>query len=82
MSHAPRIEIEARLFVFTYLGEMQQSGQLVQAAADRPQLLADLMRLYPLERWHEQHLINEDQLTGWVEQALALLLPTEGEGTP
>ncbi len=82
MSLASRIEIEARLFVFMCLGEMKQAGQLVQAAADRPRLLADLLHLYPLERWHEQRLISEDQVTGWVEQALALLLPSEGEGTP
>jgi hypothetical protein len=47
MSQAPRIEIEARLFIFTCLGEMKQAGQLVQAAADRPRLMADLLHLYP-----------------------------------
>ena len=81
MSHASRIEIEARLFVFTYLGEMQQAGQLIQAAADQPQLLVGLLHLYPLERWHEQGLISEDQLTCWVAQTLALLMPIEGEST-
>lgn len=81
MSHAPRIEIEARLFVFTCLGEMKQVGQLVQAATDRLRLLADLLRLYLLERWHEQDLITEDQVAGWIAQALALLLPAEGYGT-
>jgi hypothetical protein len=80
MSQAPRIEIEARLFIFTCLGEMKQAGQLVQAAADRPRLLADLLHLFPLERWHEQRLISEDQVTGWIEQALAFLLPAEGHG--
>jgi hypothetical protein len=60
---------------------MQQAGQLVQAAADQPQLLAGLLHLYPLERWHEQGLISEDQLTGWVAQALTLLMPIEGDGT-
>lgn len=78
MSHASRIEIEARLFIFTCLGEMKQSGQLVQAAADRPQLLADLLHLYPLERWYEQGFISEDQLAAWIGQALALLMPIEG----
>ena len=81
MSHTPRIEIEARLFIFTYLGEMKRSGQLGRVLADRPRLLANLLHLYPLKRWYEQRLISEDQLTGWVEQALALLMPTEGEGT-
>ena len=81
MSQAIRIEIEARLFILTCLGEMKQEGQLVRAAADRPRLLADLLRLYPLERWHEQCLISEDQVVGWIAQALALLLPGEGHGT-
>ena len=53
MSHTPRIEIEARLFIFTYLGEMKRSGQLGRVLADRPRLLANLLHLYPLERWHE-----------------------------
>lgn len=82
MSHASRIEIEARLFVFTCLGEMKQPGQLVQAAADRPQLVADLLHLYPLERWHEQGFISEEQLAAWIGQALALLLPTDTHGIP
>ena len=78
MSQSSRTQIEARLFVFTCLGGMKQAGQLVQAAADRPRLVADLLRLHPLERWHEQRLISEEQVTGWTEQALTLLLPTEG----
>jgi hypothetical protein len=77
MSHTSRIEIEARLFVFTCLGEMKQSGQLVQAVADHPQLLADLLHLYPLERWHEQGLITREQLAGWVAQALTLLTSSD-----
>jgi hypothetical protein len=81
MSHTSRIEIEARLFVFTCLGEMKQSGQLVQAAANQPQLLADLLHLFPLERWHEQGLISEEQLAAWIEQALVLLLPIDGDDT-
>ena len=82
MSHTSRIEIEARLFIFRCLAEMKQSGQLGRVLANRPRLLADLLHLYPLERWHEQGLITENQLTDWVEQALALLMPTEGEGSP
>ncbi|HEX6477543.1 MAG TPA: hypothetical protein VF043_01770 [Ktedonobacteraceae bacterium] len=81
MSQVIRIEIEARLFIFTCLGDMKQADQLVRAVADRPRLLADLLRLYPLERWHEQRLISEDQVAGWIAQALALLLPGEGYGT-
>ena len=78
MSNAPRIEIEARLFVFTILGEMKQEGQLARAAADRKRLVVDLLRMYPLERWYEQGLITEEQLVGWIAQALTLLLTDEG----
>ena len=49
MSRAPRIEIEVRLFVFTSLGEMKQSGQLIQAVADWPRLLAGLLHLWSIE---------------------------------
>ena len=34
MRSVSRIEIEARLFVFTILGEMRQEGQLARAAAE------------------------------------------------
>ncbi len=81
MSRTPRVEIEARLFIFTHLGEMKRSGHLPQAAADRPRLLADLLRLYPLERWHEQRLISEEQVAGWIAQALDLLMSMESEDT-
>lgn len=81
MSQAISIEIEARLFIFNCPGEMKQADQLVRAAADRPRLLADLLRLYPLERWHEQRLISEDQVAIWIAQTLALLLPGEGRST-
>ncbi len=60
---------------------MKQSGQLLQAAADRPRLLAELLRLYPLERWHEQRLISEEQVVGWVAQALELLMLARDHGT-
>ena len=73
MRSVSRIEIEARLFVFTILGEMRREGQLARAAADQPRLLVDLLRMYPLERWHEQGLISEEQLVGWIARALDLL---------
>jgi len=73
MSKAPRVEIEARLFVLSYLGERKQAGQLEQDLADRAALRSDLLCLFPLERWHEQGLITEEQLDGWITQALALL---------
>ena len=77
MSNTPRIEIEARLFVFTILGEMKQEGNLARVAADLRQLMLELLTMYPLERWHEQGLITEEQLIGWIAQALILLLPDE-----
>jgi hypothetical protein len=49
MSRAPRSEIEVRLFVFTSLGEMKQSGQLIQAVVDCPRLLAGLLHLWSIE---------------------------------
>ena len=81
MSNASRIEIEARLFVFSILSEMRRENQLARAAADRPRLVENLLRMYPLERWHEQGLITEEQLVGWIAQALTLLLPDEGYST-
>ena len=74
MSNTWRLEIEARLFVFSVLGEMKQSGQLAQAIADQPRLIADLLHRHPLERWHEQGLITQDQVRSWITQALALLI--------
>jgi hypothetical protein len=74
-------EIEARLFVFTILGEMRQEGRLAQAAVNRQGLVVDLLRMYPLERWHEQGFITEEQLVKWIAQALTLLLPDEGYST-
>jgi hypothetical protein len=78
MSKAPRVEIEARLFVLSVLGEMKQAGELAQHLVDQTGLRRDLLRLYPLERWHEQGLITEEQVAKWVAQALALLTAQEG----
>lgn len=79
MSNVSRLEIEARLFVFTILGEMKQEGQLTDATADQQRLLVDLLRMFPLERWHEQCLITEEQLVEWIAQALILLAPSESD---
>jgi hypothetical protein len=79
MSKAPRVEIEARLFVLSYLGERKQAGQLDPDLADRTDLRSDLLRLFPLERWHEQGLITEEQLDRWITQALALLSSPESD---
>ena len=56
MSNVSKREIETRLFVFTILGEMMQEGQLTEATAADQRLLRDLLRMFPLERWHEQGL--------------------------
>jgi hypothetical protein len=81
MSHAARTESEAHLFIFRWPGEMKQLRRLIQKAADWPRLLADLLRRYALERWHEQRLITEGQVAGWIAPSLALLLPAEGYHT-
>jgi len=67
--------------VFTILGEMKQEGLLARAAADWQQLVVDLLHMYPLERWHEQGFITEEQLVRWIAQALTLLLPDDGYST-
>lgn len=73
MNDFPRVMIEARLFILTHLGGMKQAGQLTPDTMDLTKLQADLSRLYPLESWHERGLITDEQLTGWIIQALALL---------
>lgn len=73
MSKAPRVEIEARFFVLTSLGQMKQAGQLATMAADQPRLCANLLARYPLERWYELGLITEEQMSAWIQQALLLL---------
>lgn len=79
MGGTTRLEIEARLFVFTYLGGMRREGQLTQAAANQPQLLADLLGMFPLERWHAQGLISEQQVAGWIAQALPFFKSLDDE---
>ena len=79
MSTVSSIEIEARLFVFTILGEMKPEGQLTEATTDQQRRLEDLLRMFPLERWHEQGLITEEQLVEWIAQALILLAPFDSD---
>lgn len=74
MSPTPRVEIEARFFILTYVGKKKQSGQL----PDQERLREDLLRVFPLERWHEQGAITKQQVTEWIAQALALLT-SQGE---
>lgn len=73
MSAGSRVEIEARLFVLTYLGDRKQSGAL----PDQERLQTELFRLFPLERWLEQGMITEQQVAVWITQALALLTSQE-----
>lgn len=70
MSPVSRVEIEARLFLLTSLGDRKQFGSL----PDQRSLQTELLRLFPLERWHEQGMITEQQVTEWIAQALALLI--------
>jgi hypothetical protein len=69
MSSASRVEIEARLFILTYLGDRTQSEDL----PDQKSFQDELLRMFPLERWLEQGMITEQQVMVWIAQALALL---------
>jgi hypothetical protein len=73
-----RVEIEARLFVFTYLGGLVHTGRWHETG-DREQMLEELLATYPLERWHEMLLITKDQVETWIGEALAIIVPSDGD---
>ncbi|GHO50909.1 hypothetical protein [Ktedonospora formicarum] len=68
-----RIEIEARFFLFTFLGALVHSEQITTATINREHMVTDLLARYPLERWYEMQILTKEQVRAWLEQALVLL---------
>ncbi|MBO0790822.1 MAG: hypothetical protein J2P36_07725 [Ktedonobacteraceae bacterium] len=74
-----RMEIEARFFLFTSLGAVVHSDRCCPETINLEQMTSDLLAHYPFERWYEMHLLTREQVSTWLEQALALLTSSQDD---